>query len=353
MHLIRLVFGLALFAHQYGVTCQKCHTEIPRLNEFGARFMAAGDRMPGVNPGPATPVSAKVNLAASSQMQGAGPNGQGLPKAIVDEIEVFTAGAIGGRGSYFLEQYVVDGGNHGLLRDLWVNDRLNPWQARIPVYAQAGSFTLPLPVDPETFRESYQHYAVFDQAIGNNSFTFFAPKIGALLTVGDTMRGLNARVFAGPGYDRVSGLPKTGVDFFQDIAYTAGPATSSFYHIAGERPDTPGLIDRFSRTGWGLTFNRGKWTTESVLQTGWDSSANGVGSASSGGLTQLRYAFGPRLFSLVRYEGTNDSNNGLSRDLVVLMGFRPTHNARFTIEDVVARAPQTTHTMNAQLTVGY
>jgi hypothetical protein len=305
--------------------------------------MAAGDRMPGIQPGPAAPISAKFNLAASSE----------APKWLVDEIEVFTAGAIGARGSYFLEQYVVDGGRHGLLRDLWVNDRLNPWQARIPVYVLAGSFTLPLPVDPETFRESAQHYTVYDQTVGNNPYAFFDPRLGTMVTAGDTMHGLSARVFAGPGYDRVSGLPRTGVDLFQNISYAAGNVMPTFYHVSGERPDLPGLRDRFQRTGWGFTYGRGKWTSESVLQTGWDSSASGFGAASSGGLTQLRYAFSPRLFSLVRYEGTNDVRNGFTRDTVVMMGLRPTHNARFTIEDVIAHSPHTTHMMNAQLTVVY
>ena len=113
--------------------------------------MANGYRIPGVKPGPAFPVSAKANLLASSENQGDGDNGAGLPKQIVDEIELFTAGGIGDRSAYLVEQYAVDGGQHGLLRDGWVIDHLNPWDAKIPLQVQAGSFTLPLPVDPETF----------------------------------------------------------------------------------------------------------------------------------------------------------------------------------------------------------
>ncbi len=150
--------AIPLFARQYGVTCEKCHSVIPHLNAFGAAFVAYGYRIPGVKPGPAFPISVKANLVDSSENQGDGPNGAGLPKAIVDEVELFTAGAIGSRGSYLVEQYAVDGGERGLLRDAWVNDRLNPWTARIPLYLQAGQFTLPLPVDPETFRDSYQGY---------------------------------------------------------------------------------------------------------------------------------------------------------------------------------------------------
>jgi len=347
-----MILGIALFAHQYGVTCEKCHTVVPHLNDFGAHFLASGDRIPGVAPGPATPIAVKVNLVASSMRQGSGEGGQGLPKAIVDEIEVFTAGAIGTRASYFVEQYAVDGGMHGLLRDAWVNDRLDPWSARIPVYVQAGSFTLPLPVDPETFRETAQHYTVFDQTVGDNPFAFFDPKIGAKLTVGDTLRGLSAQIFAGPGHDRQSGLATIGTDVMTYLQAAAGPVTLSAYRYGGERPDAPSFVDRFQRTGYAVVFGKGKWTSESLLQTGWDSSIAGAGYRSSGGFTQLRYAFSRRFFALARYEGTNDPA-GFARDGVVLLGYAPMENARFTIEDVIARTPLTTHTMNAQFTIGY
>ena len=114
------------------------------------------------------------------------------------------------------------------------------------------------------------------------------------------------------------------------------------------------------RQGYAVVFNEGKWTSETLLQTGWDSSFNGIGYASSGGFTQLRYAFSPRFFALARYEGTNDTS-GFERDTVVLLGYGPTHNSRITIEDVVEHVPysngtlslQTTNTMNLQFTIGY
>lgn len=347
------LLGIALFAHMYGVTCQKCHTVIPHLNDFGAHFLASGDRIPGVQPGPAFPISIKANLLDSSENQGAGQNGQGLPKAIVDEIEVFTAGAIGTRGSYFVEQYAVDGGEHGLDRDAWVNDRINPWNASVPLYVQAGSFTLPLPVDPETFRESYQDYALFVQTVGNNPFDFFAPKIGAKVTVGNTLDGPSLQVFTGPGHDRQSGLLTTGEDWMENLSEALGPFTFTYYHYEGERPaDVDLLRDRFVRQGYAMVFNRGKWTSENVIQTGWDSSFHLMGQASSGGFTQLRYAWAPRWFALARYEGTFD-NTGLNRDGVLLLGYGPSRNARVTVEDVISHKPVTTNTVNTQLTIGY
>ncbi len=349
--------AIPIFAHQYEVTCAKCHSVIPHLNEFGAAFMANGYRIPGVKPGPAFPISVKTNLVDSSENQGDGPNGDGLPKAIVDEVELFTSGAIGTRASYLVEQYVVDGAMRGLLRDAWVTDRINPWAARIPVSVQAGSFTLPLPVDPETFRDSYQDYTPFVQTVGSNPFNFFDPKIGARLSVGDPLHGLNAQAFAGPGHDRQSGIASSGTDTMFAAQESAGPLAAGAYHYQGTRPTTTGLLDGFQRTGYSLVYNQwGRLSSETVLQTGWDSNCDTpgiVGCASSGGFTQLRYQFNKRLYVLGRYEGTNDPTNGFTRDGVLLFGYAPLRNSRITIEDVISHTPQTSHTMNAQFTIAY
>ncbi len=348
--------AVPLFSHQYDVTCAKCHSVIPHLNEFGAAFMASGYRIPGVRPGPAFPLAAKANLVDSSENQGSGPNGAGLPKAIVDEVELFTAGAIGTRASYFVEQYVVDGGLPGLPRDAWVADRVNPWQARIPVDVQGGSFTLPLPVDPETFRDTYQNYTIDTQTVGANPFNFFDPKIGARLSIGDPLRGLNGQLFAGPGHDRESGLPTTGTDTMGYTQAALGAITVSAYRYDGTRPNDTGS-DRFRRTGYGLVYDQwGRVSSETVLQTGWDSScgiAGFLGCSSSGGFSQLRYRFNRRLYVLGRYEGTEDPTNGFTRDLVGLVGYGPTENSRLTVEDVIRHVPATTHTINIQFTIAY
>ena len=186
--MLNWVIGIALFAHQYGVTCAKCHSVIPHLNEFGAAFLANGERFPGISSGPAIPLAMKVNIVDSSSYQGDGPNGQGLPKLIVDEIEAFTGATIGTRANFFVEQYLVDGGELGHLRDAWVADRINPWDSRIPLSAQGGQFTLSLPVDPETFRDTYQEYAPYVQQVGANPFELFDAQPGVRLSAGNPLR---------------------------------------------------------------------------------------------------------------------------------------------------------------------
>src|SRR6202042_1970154 len=225
--------AIPLFAHQYGVSCQKCPSVTPHLNEFGAAFLANGERFPGISSGPAIPLSVKVNLVDSSEYQGEGPDGQGLPKAIVDEIEAFSSATLGSRANYFVEQYIVDGGEPGLLRDAWINDRVNPWNAKIPVTLQGGQFTLPLPVDPETFRDTYQAYTPYEQTVGRNSFTFFDPAMGVRIGIGDPLHGLSGQLFAGPGYTRQSGLAATGVDTETYLQEAMGPFTLSAFRYDG------------------------------------------------------------------------------------------------------------------------
>src|SRR5579871_5855293 len=42
------VKAMPMFARKYGVACSHCHTTIPRLNETGYKFRAAGFRMQAV-----------------------------------------------------------------------------------------------------------------------------------------------------------------------------------------------------------------------------------------------------------------------------------------------------------------
>lgn len=349
--------AIPLFAHQYGVTCAKCHSVIPHLNEFGAAFLAYGERFPGVSSGPAFPLSVKANVVDSSEYQGAGRNGEGLPKFIVDEVEAFTTATIGSRANFFVEQYIVDGGEPGLLRDAWVSERVNPWNARIPVYVQGGQFTLPLPVDPETFRDTYQEYTPYGQTVGKNPFDFFDPAMGLRLGVGDPLRGASLQLFGGPGYTRQSGLAATGVDTEVYAQDAEGPFTLSLFRYDGLRPVAGEPFDRFARLGWGFTYGQwSRFSSEFVLLEGSDSNCGlraAAACTSSGGFEQLRYAFNRRFFAEARYEGTADSTGGFTRDGVILMGYGPTENTRLTAEDVIAHAPQTTNTMNAQFSVAY
>ena len=336
--------AIPVFAHRYAVSCQKCHSIVPRLNAFGREFMAHGDRLPGVTAGPAFGVSAKVNLAYTSE-----PSPEGLPKLLVDEIELLAAGTLGERANYFLEQYVVDGGNRGQIRDAWIARRFTADTARTPIWLQAGSLTLPLPVDPETFRETAQHYAIFDQRVGADAFAFFKPKVGAQLTVGDVSHAASFKIFGGPRYDGSAG-GSAGTDAMALVQEAMGGWTLATYAYGGM--DGGGSADRSTRRGLSVAYSGNRWSGETLWQTGWDSAANGAGAASSGGFAQIRYQAGPRLFGLVRYEGTDDPS-GFLRRAIVLAGFRPARNARITIEDAISRTSSTSNALTLQFTAAY
>ncbi len=349
--------ALPMFAQQYGVPCQKCHTAIPSLNPFGRAFLDNGYHIPGVAaPPPVFPVAAKLNLQYSSAPD------PGLPKAVVDEIELLTAGTVGPRANYFVEQYLVDGGQHGNLREAWFGDRLTSADAAIPFDLRAGQFTLALPVDPESFRETAQHYAVFDQTVGANPFNFFDPKLGIAARLGRPERGLNLEFAALDGHDVQSGLPTAGIDLMQTLREASGPFEVSLYRYTGRRDVAAplggaGLVtaaDAFTRTGIGVRYASGRWTSESVVQENTDTNDDGLGTSrhSSGGFTQLRYALTRKLFGLVRYDGTSDPG-GTVRSTTALLGYRLSHNSRLTLEDVLTHDPAANQTLNAQFTIAY
>ena len=101
--------ALPVFAHRYGLSCEACHTTVPHLNPFGSAFLRAGFRLPSTFTASSVfPVALKVNLQYSSE-----PEPSGLPKAIVDEIELLAGEALTHHWSYRLEQYIVDGGVPG------------------------------------------------------------------------------------------------------------------------------------------------------------------------------------------------------------------------------------------------
>jgi hypothetical protein len=320
--------AIPVFAHRYGLSCQTCHTTVPHLTEFGEEFRDRGYRLPGAPRRGAFPAAVKVNLAYASD--GAG----GLPKAVVDEMEILVGGSIGKRGSYFAEQYVVDGGMPGRSRDLWAAWRATPDDVRIPVTVRGGQFTLNLPVDPETFRETTDHYAIWDQTAGENSFAFFEPKTGLMLTAGSEAHGLSASIAAVRGRE-AGALPVRGLDRELYVQQAMPNVALSAYRYDGVR-SIDGVEDRFRRAGYGVAITRGRARLDAVYQHGFDTHANAGGAlASGGGFAQVRYEFTPRMFGVARYDATQDV--AFSRALIAGFGYRVACNARITVFDTVRR----------------
>ncbi len=326
--------AIPVFAHRYGLTCQACHTEVPHLTAFGEAFMANGYRLRGMQAKPAFPAAVRVQLAYangdSAQKQG------GLPKAVVDEVELLLGGPVGQRGTFWTEAYVIDGGQPGRPRDVWYADRLTPDGARTPVAVRAGQFTLPLPLDPETFRETTDHYAIWDQTVGANPFAFFTPKIGLQFEAGNPARALGASISVLQGHDVASGLPSHGADTMLALARELGPFRLNAYRYDGTRIFGD-VNDRFWRQGYGVGWTFRGTELDAVYQHGYDAAGDSAigGVRSSGGFVQLRQALGTRTFAIARWDATQDTKFG--RAVTAGLGYRPTRNTRLGIFQTVRR----------------
>jgi len=327
--------ALPIFAHRFGLQCEVCHTAIPHLTPFGQAFLADGFRLPSPSRA-AFPIALKVNLAYSSAT-----DPSGLPKAIVDEVDLLAGAPVGERLSYRLEQYIVDGGVPGKTRDAWLSYTTRPdfGDSASALRVTAGEFTLPLPVDPETQRDTQNHYAVFDQTIGANPFDLFEDKFGIDAAYGPSFgaSGTDLHVLALAGHDTLSGLASYGTDTMV-YAQTGSPlAFVSAYRYEGVRP--LGLVaDHFYREGAGLSVNSGKATIDALVQHGDDSSADGRGNdvTSGGGYLQLHWTPSPAMFGVVRYDAAFDASARATHSLTASLIFRPYRNERFTAEDVMS-----------------
>jgi hypothetical protein len=236
---------------------------------------------------------------------------------------------------------LVDGGFPGLVRDAWYAQRLTADDARTPVTVRGGQFTLPLPLDPETFRETTQPYAIWSQTAGANPFNFFLPKIGGQLLIGDPGRAVAATVSLMKGADEQSGLPATGIDSMLTLERDFGNVAATAYRYDGNRglagpafdntQFRSGVGDRFWRDGLGLGFHRDGTDIDAVYQIGNDSAADVYGDAliTSGGFVQVRQTLGTRAFAIARWDAT--SGPTLARTITAGVGYRLARNMRLTL----------------------
>lgn len=316
--------ALPVFAHRYGLSCQACHTTVPHLNTFGREFQARGYRIPGRSTGSVFPVAVKVNLAYSSDAQDA------LPKAVVDEVEILSGGTIGRHFNYFLEQYAVDGGLPGRSRDMWLQYTAGRAAVRL------GQFTLPLPVDPETERDTQAHYLLYDQQVGKNPFAFFDDKTGveaSVTTPGSLVANLAAFHDAAMLY----------------LSHRAGGVMLHAYRYQGVERLSSGS-DVFFRQGFGLERTCGKLDALLVLQQGDDSDAGaGTAARSSGGFLEAHYYFSPALMAVARTERVTDMLSGPNGQTIFSLVVRPARNMRFTVEDEISGH----HTLNTAWMFAY
>jgi hypothetical protein len=358
--------AIPVFAHRYGFKCQACHTTVPHLTSFGEIFLASGYRMRGVKPKAVFPAAVRVEINYASAGAADPDTIQGpLPKTIVNEVQLLLGGSVGSRGSYWVEPYFISGGFPGVMRDAWYAQRLSDDGAATPVTVRVGQFTLPLPLDPETFRETITPYGVWSQTAGSNPFTFFQPKMGAQVDVGDPSRQLAATVSLMKGSDPQSGLPAEGADSMISIERDLGDFALTAYRYDGNRllagfafnntQFFQGVGDRFWRNGLGVDWRRDSTEIDADYQIGNDSAADVYGDSlvTSGGFLQARQVLTDRTFAIARWDAT--SGPTLSRSVTAGLGYRLARNMRLTLFETGQRDSSGTllHIISSSLLFAY
>ena len=335
------------FATRTGVSCDACHAGMRELNEIGEAFARNGYRLPNLGAGGKPVIGIRGQLAYTSE-----PDPGGLPKATVDEVEVFLSGRLTRQTSVFVQPYILDGGRPGAMREAWVQYMSHGNVGGEPLRVTAGSITLPLPVDPETFRQTNQHYAIFDQTIGGNPFTLIDPHNAVSIGAGNEVRGTSVVTAFVQAHDKQSGLASAGNDRMIYAQHAMNGITVAAYAYAGRR-NLGAVADDFERRAVALNAYRGRWAIETLLQTGYDASPNGDGAgiASSGGYAQLRYRFDAATFGIVRYDGVSDTGGSFERSLTIAASRRIGKGLRLGAEDVIRHGGATTNQLN--LTLGF
>ena len=119
--------AIPLFSHQYDVTCSKCHTVIPHLNDVrGAPSWPTATAFPGVQPGPAFPLSAEGQWWTRASTRATGRTARACPKRSSTKSSSSPPARSATRASFLVEQYAVDGGEHGLCATPGSSTALNP-----------------------------------------------------------------------------------------------------------------------------------------------------------------------------------------------------------------------------------
>ncbi len=313
------------FARRAMLSCNACHTVGTKLTEFGAAFAATAYRVPRLTKAGNEPVAIRGQSVYSSE-----PDPTGLPKTILDEVDVLSAGPLGKHFNYDVEQYVLDGGNVGNTRETWVEYQTSQRHA-IPLTLRVGLQVLPIPVDPERFRETNAHYALYDQAIGDNPFSFFDAHNAINLGIGHEIGGVHVNLLAVAPHD-----------YMEALSYANSRGSLEAYRYDGSRI-AAGVTNRFWRQGYGVAMYRGRFALTGVLQSGFDRNAAGDGVAvnSSGGFLQGRMQLGAHSTVIARYDGVNDSNGGFSRSFTIGAATLFARAFRIEIEDQIFHAPET------------
>ena len=328
------------FARRTLLSCGACHVTPARLTDFGKAFKATGYVVPQLVGRGDIPVTLQAQGQYASD-----PDPTGLPKTIVDKVILLTGGPLSKHVTYDGQQYVMDGGVPGDLREAWL-EYVSSWTNRIPVELRAGQQVLPLSTDPQRFKLSQQDYLLFVQTVGEDGFNLYEPMDGVRISLGKEVSGFSGSVLALSNHDQGSPVLQTGTDWMFAGRQTFKRAEFEVYRYEGRRA-LDGAQDVFWRQGYGANAYIGRFTLHTMLQTGNDSNADGSGVPifSSGGFAEGWYQIGRSLFAYAREDGVNDTTGNFQRQFVLGTSIFIGRPFKLQVEDVLTHTPQTHHSL--------
>lgn len=334
------------FARRTLLSCGACHSVGTQLTDFGKAFKARGFVVPNLVPRGDVPATLQAQSVYSSD-----PDPTGLPKAIVDKVIGLLGGPIGPHVTYDGQQYFMDGGRPGDLREAWA-EYTSSWTDRVPLDVRAGQQVLVLPTDPQRFKLSQQDYLLFVQTVGNNPFNLYEPMDGLRLSAGKEVSGLNLSLLAFSNHDQGSPIQQTGTDWMFVARQTFERADFEIYRYTGRRA----LLgeDEFWRQGYGANAYIGRFTLHTMLQVGNDTNPLGTGRAvvSSGGFVEGVYQIGRSVFAYAREDGVDDTTGNFQRELVLGTSAFIGRPFKLQVEDVLTHAPQTHNSLSVVFGIG-
>lgn len=335
------------FARRTLLSCGACHVTPTRLTDFGKAFKATGFVVPKLVGRGDIPVTLQAQGQYASD-----PDPTGLPKTIVDKVILLTGGPLSKHFTYDGQQYVMDGGAPGDLREAWL-EYVSAWSNRIPVEVRAGQQVLPLSTDPQRFKLSQQDYLLFVQTVGDNGFNLYEPMNGLRVSLGKEVSGFNGSILALSNHDQGSPVLQTGTDWMAVGRQTFKRAEFEVYRYSGRRA-LDGSEDVFWRQGYGANAYIGRFTLHAMLQTGNDSNADGSGVPifSSGGFVEGWYQLGRSVFAYAREDGVNDTTGNFQRQFVVGTSIFIGRPFKLQLEDVVTHTPQTHNSLAVIFGIG-
>jgi thiol-disulfide isomerase/thioredoxin len=186
------------FARRYRVSCNLCHTAVPKLSAFGQQFAGNGFRMASEEPPRDTidtgddllnlyrdlPLAIRLDAYANAYTNGGAKTDWQTPL----NLKIMSGGPISNKISYYFYFLLFERGEIGGVEDAFVyfNDIAN-----VPIDAAVGQFQVSDPMFKRELRLEYQDYAMYRARIGDlpTDLTYDRGAIAAADFAGFTLTG--------------------------------------------------------------------------------------------------------------------------------------------------------------------